>query len=57
MQATANDLKRASDELERVWVERKTSVERAQKREAKAKAAFFTAYEQYVLARQREEAK
>ena len=54
--ATAKELKAAAELLEATWLERKSAVERAQKREAKAKAAYFTAHEAYVLQQKREDA-
>ena len=54
--ANVKELEEAAKLLEATWLERRDSVDRAQKREAKAKAAYFTAYEAYVVARKREEA-
>jgi len=52
---TVKELEEAAKLLEATWLERRDSVERARKREAKAKAAYFTAYEAYVVARKRKE--
>ena len=54
--ATAAELKKAADLLESAWLQRKKLSENAKRRETRAKAAFFEAYEAYVIQQQKEDA-